>query len=299
MTTPRRKQLTWARARFWLQLTPVVLVQFVLFGGALIMAVLQSLGFAPWFGINTFPDFSHFGALWGTHLFWVSLYHTLYYGIVSTVLATLGALVLAMALIKTFPGKSLYKYIYKLPLMIPYTVGIALAVLMLGNGGMLSRLAAFAGLIDDPSQFPQILKTHAGWGIISLYVWKQVPFITLSIYAVLLSINRETQEAATILGANSRTVFFKITLPQILPGIASAPLICFAFNVGTFEAPFILGGGFPDTLPVMAWRFFNDANYALQVQGMATVVSIGIVSGIILLAYVIIYRRFEIKLGRA
>ena len=56
-------------------------------------------------------------------------------------------------------------------------------------------------------------------------------------------------------------------------------LICFAFNVGAFEAPFILGGGYPDTLPVVAWRYFNDANYAFQLQGMATVVSIGIVSG--------------------
>jgi len=281
-----------------LQLMPILSVLVVLFGGALVMALLQSLGFAPWFGINTFPDLSYFGSLWGSRTFWVSLWLTLYYATVSTLLALVFGTTLALALIKVFPGKRLYKYLYKLPLMIPYTVGIALAVIMLGNGGMLSRVAAFAGMIDDPGQFPQLLKTHYGWGIIAVYVWKQTPFITLAVYAVLLGIGRETEEAAAILGARRGAIFFRVTLPQILPGIVSSTLICFAFNIGAFEAPFILGGGFPDTLPVVAWRYFNDADYTLQLQGMATVVSIGIVAGMILFAYLWVYRRYERRMGR-
>ncbi len=281
-----------------LQLLPILSVLVILFGGALVMALLQSLGFAPWFGINTFPDFSHFGSLWGSQTFWVSLWLTLYYATVSTLLALVFGTILALALIKAFPGKWLYKYLYKLPLMIPYTVGIALAVIMLSSGGVLSRIVAFAGLIDDPGQFPQILKTHYGWGIIAVYVWKQTPFITLAVYAVLLGIGRETEEAAAILGARRGAIFFRVTLPQILPGIVSSTLICFAFNVGAFEAPFILGGGFPDTLPVVAWRYFNDADYTLQLQGMATVVSIGIVAGVILFAYLWVYRRYERRMGR-
>ena len=281
-----------------IQLIPILSVLVFLFGGALVMALLQSLGFAPWFGINTFPDFTHFGSLWGSQTFWASLWLTLYYATISTFLALVFGTILALALIKAFPGKWLYKYIYKLPLMIPYTVGIALAVIMLSNGGILSRFAAFAGLIDDPGQFPLILKTHYGWGIIAVYVWKQTPFITLAVYAVLLGIGRETEEAAAILGARRGTIFFRVTLPQILPGIVSSTLICFAFNDGAFEAPFILGGGFPDTLPVVAWRYFNDADYTLQLQGMATVVSIALVAGVILFAYLWAYRRFERRMGR-
>jgi putative spermidine/putrescine transport system permease protein len=157
---------------------------------------------------------------------------------------------------------------------------------------------ALLGLIDDPQQFPQLLMTHYGWGVIAVYVWKQMPFITLAMYAVLLGVGRETEEAAAILGANTRQIFFRVTLPQILPGIISSTLICFAFNLGAFEAPFILGGGFPDTLPVVAWRFFNDADYRFQLQGMATVVSIGIVSGLILFTYLAFYRRYERRRGR-
>lgn len=287
-----------ARALRIVRLAPLLSVLVVLFGGALVLAVLQSLGFAPWFGVNTFPDISYFGALWGSNSFWVSLWLTLYYATASTFIALVLGTLLALAMVKVFPGKTLYKYVYKLPLMIPYTVGIALAVIMLSNGGILSRLAAFFGMIDDPGQFPQVLRTHFGWGIIAVYVWKQTPFITLAVYAVLLGVGRETEEAAAILGASRRTIFFRVTLPQILPGIVSSTLICFAFNVGAFEAPFILGGGFPDTLPVVAWRFFNDADYTLQLQGMATVVSIGVVAGVILFAYLWVYRHYERRMGR-
>ena len=288
------------RERLWmlLQLLPVFSVLTILFGGALVLAVLQSLGFAPWFGVNTFPDFSYFGALWGSYSFWQSLALTLYYALMATFISLVMGVLLALAMVRMFPGKSLYKYLYKLPLMIPYTVGIALAVIMLGNGGMLSRLAAFAGLISDPSEFPQILKTHYGWGIIAVYVWKQAPFVTLTIYAVLLGVGRETEEAATILGASRWQTFFQVTLPQILPGIVSSTLIIFAFNIGAFEAPFILGGGYPDTLPVVAWRYFNDADYTLQLQGMATVVSIALIASGILFTYLALYRRYERRIGR-
>ncbi len=289
-----RRERVW----MWIQLLPVMTVLIVLFGGALVLGVAQSLGFAPWFGVNTFPDFSYFAALWGDVFFWKSLGLTLYYAIFATLLSLVLGIFLALAMVRTFPSKSLYKYLYKLPLMIPYTVGIALAVIMLGNGGMLSRLMAFAGFIDDPSQFPQILKTHMGWGVIAVYVWKQTPFVALTIYAVLLGMGRETEEAAAILGANKRQIFFQVTLPQILPGIISSTLIIFAFNIGAFEAPFILGGGFPDTLPVVAWRYFNDADYTLQLQGMATVVSIALVAGVILYSYLAFYRRYERRIGR-
>lgn len=288
-------------ARPWvvmLQLAPIAICLGALFGGATLMAIAQSLGYAPWFGINTFPDVSHFAALWGDRAIWLSLGLTLYYSVTSTLIALALALLLSVTLIRTFPGKSLYKYVYKLPLMIPYTVGIALAVIMLGKGGIMSRLAAYFGLISDPGQFPSILHSYAGWGVIAVYVWKQAPFMTLTVYAVLLGIGRETEEAALILGASKWQTFTQVTLPQALPGVVSATLICFAFNIGHFEAPLILGGGYPETLPVIAWQYFNEADYTRQLQGMAIVVSIMIIAGAILFTYLFAYRRYERARGR-
>lgn len=297
---PIKEQRLWGKqwAYKWLQLLPVLCVLVFLFAGALFIALLQSLGFAPWLGINEFPDMRYFKALLTDHAFWHALALTLYYACVATIIALLLGVALAMALIKIFPGKALYKYIYKLPLMIPYSVGIALAIIMLGNGGILSRFAEFFGLISDPSEFPLILKTHYGWGIIAVYVWKQTPFVTLTIYAVLLGIGRQTQEAAAVLGASQWQIFIHVTLPQIAPGIMSSTLIIFAFNIGAFEAPFLLGGGFPDTLPVMAWRYFNDADYTLQLRGMAVIVCLTVICAIVLYSYIALYRHYERRIGR-
>jgi len=276
----------------------MALVLLVLFGGALALALLQSLGFAPWYGANSFPNFGFFAALWSDSSFWWSLFYTLYYSTVATLIGLLLAIALASVLVRAFPGKAIFGHVYKLPLMVPYAVGIALAVIMMGNGGLFSRAAASVGWISDPAQFPRLLNTHAGWGVIAVYLWKQTPFMTLAIHAVLVDAGREREEAAAILGANRWQIFREITLPQIGPGIVSSSLICFAFNMGAFEAPFILGGGFPDTLPVLAWRYFNDADYAMQARGMAVVVSIGLIAGVLIALYLAAYRRYEASLGR-
>ncbi|WP_209009228.1 ABC transporter permease [Pseudovibrio japonicus] len=280
------------------EMTPLLVVLLGLFGGALVLGLLQSFGYAPWFGINEFPTTRYFERLWLSSDFWFSLGLTLYYAFAATLIGLVISVPLSIALSKRFKASRLFSALIRLPLMVPYTVGIALALVMLGNGGLLSRMSAGLGLIDDPSQFVQILKTHGGCGIILVYVWKQVPFMTLNLSAVLARTGDDTVEAAMVLGASSRQIFWRVTLPQIMPGIVSASLICFAFNIGAFEAPLILGGGYPDTLPVLAWRYFQDANYAFQLQGMAVVVSLALVSGLFLAAYLQGYRRFERARGR-
>lgn len=282
-----------------LQLSPVFLVLLVLFGGSVVYAIMQSLGYAPIYGVNEFPTIRYYKLLWTSDSFWFSMGITFYYALASTLIGLVCSIILATLMLKHFKEKAWVKYVYKLPLMIPYIVGIALVIIVFGNGGIAARLTYALGFIESPSEFPAILYSHYGWGIIMVYVWKQIPFMTLAIYAVLLGIGRETEEAATLLGASKLKVFWHVTLPQILPGIVSSTLICFSFNFGSFEAPFILGGGFPDTLPVTAWRYFNDADYTLRLQGMATVITIAFLSGLVLYTYVAMYRRFERKIGRS
>lgn len=280
------------------QILPVALILGGLFLGAFIFSLLQSLGYAPWYGINNFPTFTYYNKLLTDDSFWLSMGLTFYYALVATFLSLVFGTILAVIMIKHFAIKGLYKYIYKLPMMIPYSVGIALAVIMMGNSGIISRLWAFFGFIDHPNDFTPLLKTYYGWGIIAVYMWKQIPFVALSIYAVLLGIGRDTADAAAILGAGKFAIFFRVTLPQVLPGVVAATLICFAFNIGAFEAPYILGAGFPETLPVMAWRYFNDANIEMRLMGMATVVTLVVMVSVVLYLYLKAYRVYEQKIGR-
>ena len=298
----RRNGANWhwlERFRIVLMLAPALTVLIVLYLGSLILALLQSFGYAPVYQINTFPTLRYYAELFNTPSFWTSMFYTFYYALVPTALGLVISIFLALTMRKRFPRKAAFQYVYKLPLMIPYLVGVSLTVLMFSNGGVLARILHALGIIDNPSQFPRILYDHSGLGVMIVYIWKQVPFMTLIIYSVLLGLGPESEEASATLGASRWQTFRHVTLPQIMPGIITGTAIVFAFNFGSFETPYILGGGFPNTLPVEAWRGFDDADYSRRLGAMAIVMIITLISGGLLFTYISWYRRFERLRGRS
>lgn len=262
------------------------------------MALLQSLGYAPIYGVNEFPTLRYYSEMFTDKSFRISLFYTFYYSLVPTIVGTGLSLYLALALRKKFRRKTFFQYIYKLPLMIPYLVGVALVIELFTPGGLLARLFFATGLIDHPTEFPRLLKTEWGWGIMTVYLWKQIPFTTLIVYSVLMGLGREFEEAASTLGANRRQTFWHITFPQMIPGIVAATLIVFPFNFNSFEVPFILGADFPNTLPVQAWMTFDNPVYSNRLGAMAIVMTISFISGVMLLMYLLFYRNYERKRGR-
>jgi putative spermidine/putrescine transport system permease protein len=295
----RARRVTWLERLYVpLMLAPVLLTIGVLFFGALVVALLQSFGHAPIYGIEEFPTLRHYRNLFALPGFWSSVGLTFYYALVPTIVGTILSVYLALMLRRRFRGKGLVQFVYKLPLMIPYLVGVALTIVLFGNGGIIARAMFALGIIESTRDFPRLIYSHAGWGIMIVYLWKQIPFTTLIVYSVLMGLGRESEEAAATLGARRWQTFWHVTLPQIMPGIVSATVIVFAFNFGSFEVPFILGGGFPNTLPVEAWRAFEDADYSHRLRAMAIVMFIGVLSGGVLFTYLAAYRRFERLRGR-
>lgn len=301
-TRNRGAQARWAawrrRAYVPVMLAPVVLTLGVLFFGSLLVALLQSFGYAPIYGITEFPTLKHYRSLFALPGFWTSVGLTFYYALVPTIVGTFASLYLALTMRRRFRGRRFVQFVYKLPLMIPYLVGVALTIVLFGNGGIAARTLYALGVIDSTGDFPRLIYSHAGWGIMFVYLWKQIPFTTLILYSVLMGLGKESEEAAVTLGAGRWQTFWHVTLPQIMPGVVSATIIVFAFNFGSFEVPFILGGGFPNTLPVEAWRAFDDADYSKRLRAMAIVMFIGLLSSAVLLTYLAAYRRFERLRGR-
>jgi len=281
-----------------MMLFPAVSVFLVLFVGALMMALLQSFGYAPIYGINDFPTLRYYEEMINDYGFRISIVYTFYYALVPTIAGTIFSIYLALALRKKFGQKTSFQFIYKLPLMIPYLVGVVLVIELFTPGGMIARMVAALGLIDRPNEFPRILKTEWGWGVMMVYLWKQIPFTTLIVYSVLMGLGREYEEAASTLGANRRQTFWHITLPQIIPGIVAATLIVFPFNFNNFEVPYILGADFPNSLPVQAWMTFDNADYTKRLGAMAICMTLSVICGFMLLLYLLFYRRYERKRGR-
>ncbi|MBL4739962.1 MAG: sugar ABC transporter permease [Sneathiella sp.] len=281
-----------------LGLIPATVVMLVFFVGALLLCIVQSLGYAPQYGINQFPTFQYYQAFLHDDGLWNSLGLTFYYAVVPTLIGAALSLFLSVAFAKAFKGRGFALFVYKIPLAVPYLVGVSIVILLFANGGLFARFFYAIGVISSPGDFPRFLQNAEGWGIMMVYLWKQVPFMTMMLYSNLLVLGREEEESALLLGASSLQIFFYVTLPRLMPALVGSTLIIFAFNFGSFEVPFILGAGYPNTLTVEAWRLFDDADYARRPEAMAIVTFVTFVSSLSILAYLVLYRRFERKRGR-
>lgn len=80
-------------------------------------------------------------------------------------------------------------------------------------------------------------------GVLVGLVHFSMPTMILILAAALSHIDRSYERAAQSLGARPRRVFWRVTLPLSMPGVASACLVVFAWTFSAFPTPELLGGG--------------------------------------------------------
>ncbi|HLQ17842.1 MAG TPA: ABC transporter permease subunit, partial [Tabrizicola sp.] len=155
---------------------------------------------------------------------------------------------------------------------------------LVSQSGSFARLAYAAGLISGPQDFPALTHDTYGIGIILLYAWKELPFITLILLANLQSLGEDHEAVARTLGASRWQAFRHVLLPMLMPGLVAASALVFAFAFGAYEVPLVLGAHAPKALPVLAWQAATDTDLAARPEAMAMAVVIAIV-GLGLLAF--------------
>lgn len=86
-----------------------------------------------------------------------------------------------------------------------------------------------------------------------------LPYMVLILYASLEKLDRRLLEAAADLGATPQASFWKITVPQTLPGIAAGSLLVFIASLGDFVVPELLGGASSMTVSRLIYNQFLGA----------------------------------------
>lgn len=280
-----------------LGLAPAVFTLLLLFVGPLLLALVQSFGHAPMFGVQEFLTIRFYRAVLGSRRFQAALWYTVYYALVPTVLSTVVGTALAVAASVRMRGSRFLTFFIRLPLVVPYLVGAALVVALFSNGGLIARLLYLFGVITSTGDFPRILFGAGGWGIMLVYLFKQIPFVFIVVLSVLAGMGPEYREAARTLGAGPWRAFRHVVLPRIMPGIVTSSLLVFAFNFQSYEIPYLLGASYPGTLPVEALRRYQLPNLQRRPEAMAYVMVITAFSGVVLFLYLRAYRRWERSRG--
>lgn len=86
-----------------------------------------------------------------------------------------------------------------------------------------------------------------------------LPYMVLILYASLEKLDKRLLEAASDLGATPQQAFWKITVPQTLPGIAAGCLLVFITSLGDFVVPELLGGASSMTMARLIYNQFLGA----------------------------------------
>ena len=278
-----RRALRHEGMRTWGGLAPALILVTVLFGGAVVLALLRSFGLLA-FGASTGPSLDAYRQLFADPEFGRSLLLTLYVAVVSTTLAVTLGIGAALVLRRLVRGRRLATTLFQLNLPIPHVIGAVAILALLGQSGLLSRVATQTGIIDGPGSFPAMVFDPFAIGVIAQYVWKEVPFVGIVALAILHASGTDLEEAAQTLGASPWQRLRHVLLPLLLPGVLSASVIVFAFTFGTFEVPLLLGRSFPAVLPVLAHQRYTDIDLTARPEAMAISVVITVLVIAVVLA---------------
>lgn len=145
-------------------------------------------------------------------------------------------LILAWVLVRyEFPGKRLMDGMIELPFALPTAVaGISLTYLY-SDQGWIGGLFAKAGI--------RIAYTRVGITIAMIFVG--IPFVVRAVQPVLEKLDRQYEEAATMLGADRMYIFFRVILPELFPALLAGFGLAFARGIGEYGSVVFIAGNIP------------------------------------------------------
>ncbi|MFY1712302.1 ABC transporter permease [Tritonibacter mobilis] len=130
-----------------------------------------------------------------------------------------------------------FLFLITLPFFTSLVVRLYAWLLILKPSGVLNSTLLGMGLISEPLE---ILFTRTAVVIGMAYV--MIPFMFMPLFASIGNLDRSLLEASSDLGAGRVQTFFKVMLPQTMPGVIGGSVIVFIPSVGNFVVPDVLGG---------------------------------------------------------
>jgi putative spermidine/putrescine transport system permease protein len=205
---------------------PSIVVVIVAFGEKSIMMFPPDSWSLKWFErALTYPDF-RMGAKNG-------LFISLWAASIALVIGTLAAYVIDRC---EFRGRRVLESILVSPLVIPhFTLGVSL--LILASSVSLARTYSI---------------------VIVCHVILVAPFVMRSVYVSLKNIDPMLERAAASLGAKPLTVFLRIHLPLLAPGLAGGALFAFILSFNEFTATLFVSTSTTQTLPVTMYNYVRE-----------------------------------------
>jgi sulfate/thiosulfate transport system permease protein len=172
---------------------------------------------------------------------WAALKLTLISALIVVVVNTIAGTAIAWVLVRDqFPGKRIIASLVDLPFALP-TVVAGLTLLSLYGP-------------DSPFH---LNASGTRFGVWLALAFVTLPFSVRAVQPVLAELDRDAEEAASSLGANTPTVLRRIVLPSLAPAMLSGAMLAFARAMGEYGSLVFISGDKPFSTEVASVRIFN------------------------------------------
>jgi molybdate transport system permease protein len=218
-------------------------------------------------------DWSGFGGLVTSDASRAALGLSLRTSAASTLVCILLGVPMAMVLARTsFRGQDLLRSLVLLPLVLPPVVGGIALLYTFGRRGLLGSTLDVLGLHI----------AYSTTAVVMAQTFVALPFLVISLEGALRTAGQQYDVVAATLGASPTTVFRRVTLPLVLPGLTSGAVLAFARALGEFGATITFAGslqGVTRTLPLEIYlERETDADAAVALSLVLVVVAVLVIA---------------------
>jgi len=226
--------------------------------------------------------------------FTAALGRTFSFTLMAVSVETVLGMIIALILNREFRAKGLVKLILLLPLVAtPVAIGIVFNLFYDPTIGLANFILTRFGL-------PKLAWTGSASTVIPslalVDIWQWTPMITLILLAGLASLSSEPYESARVDGATEWQIFWRITLPMVMPTLLTALILRSIDALKTFDIIYAMTGGGPgyasETLNVMAFKY----SFEYFRMGQASVILVFLFLLVLMMSLVIVRLRKSLEL---
>lgn len=203
--------------------------------------------------------FEWYEKLFHNELIMSSLLNTLIIAVIASVLSTILGTAAAIGInnMKKLP-RALTLQVTNIPIINPEIVtGVSLMLLFV----------FFAARMNFEFGFVTLIIAHITFN---------VPYIILNVMPKFRQMNPNIYQAAQDLGCGPINSFFKVVLPEIMPGVISGFLMAFTFSLDDFVVSYFTSGATSQTLPITIYSM-TRRKISPEINALSTIIFVVII----------------------
>lgn len=259
-------------------------------GGALFLSDRSFVGGAQYQRLLTCADYTDFSTCQEDQ-FWTAVRNTGLFVVLQVSLLITLATATALILNRELRARSFWRAVFFFPVLLsPVVVGLIWRWILDRNGVLNAGLGAI-GL--DPVNW-LLERNWAFAAAIGVTIWAHMGFYALILLAGLQAIPRDLYEAAEMDGAAPARVFWRITLPLLMPNMLVVIVLALIRAVQVFDEAFVLTGGGPGTATLFLTQYIYEVGFASLLKNPGLAAAASILMGGVLIVLTLV----QLALGR-